>query len=247
MVIGRCITRTGDLEWFCSEDTGTYYKWDPFAMKAGDALSVDRIVAPVPASKIVAVGFNYRDHAAELGRGLPEEPVLFMKPSTSIIGPGDAIVYPPQASRLDYEAELAIVIGKRCRNVGRDDAREYILGYTCLNDVTARDLQAKDGQWTRAKSFDTFAPMGPWVALGVADPHSLSISARLNGEVVQLSNTKNLVFDCCDLVAFVSSVMTLLPFDVIATGTPSGIGPMNKGDEISVTIEGIGTLTNHVE
>lgn len=247
MVVGRCITRTGERAWFCSEDRVTFRRWDPETFEKGGELAVERLLAPVEPGKIVAVGLNYRDHARELGLSLPDEPILFMKPSTSVIGPGDAIVHPPMAGRLDYEAELAIVIKKRCRNVDRSSAPEYILGYTCFNDVTARDLQAKDGQWTRAKSFDTFAPIGPWVDLSVGDPHGLAITASLNGRVVQESNTKNLVFDCFELVAFVSSVMTLMPFDVIATGTPSGIGPMNKGDEICVTVEHIGTLRNHVE
>lgn len=246
MVIGRCITQEGKTSWFCSEDLTTFFAWDPATLRPGESIIPERFLAPVTPGKIVAVGLNYRDHAEELGMALPEEPILFIKPSTAVIGPNDPIVYPAQSSRVDYEAELACVIGKTCRNVDREHAKDYILGYTCLNDVTARDLQVKDGQWTRAKSFDTFAPVGPWVALGIENPHNLSITASLNGVVVQSSNTANLVFDCFDLVAFISSIMTLMPFDIIATGTPSGIGPMARGDEICITIEGIGTLTNRV-
>jgi 2-keto-4-pentenoate hydratase/2-oxohepta-3-ene-1,7-dioic acid hydratase in catechol pathway len=169
-----------------------------------------------------------------------------MKPATSVIGPGDTIVFPAQSGRVDYEAELAVVIGTRCRDVKKEEARGFILGYTCLNDVTARDLQIKDGQWTRAKSFDSFAPVGPWIETAIEDPHDLVISARLNGRTVQESTTSNLIFNVFELVAFISSIMTLEPFDMIATGTPSGIGPMVKGDEISIEIEGIGTLTNRI-
>jgi len=246
MVIGRCITADGRVSWFSSQDGRVLSSWDPASRLKGPELTPARFLPPVPAGKIVAVGLNYRDHASELGMVLPEEPILFIKPSSAVIGHLDEIRYPGQSARVDYEAELACVIGRQCRNVTREHARDCILGYTCFNDVTARDLQVKDGQWTRAKSFDTFAPVGPWVALDIEDPHRLSIAASLNGRVVQSSNTANLVFDCYDLVAFISSVMTLMPYDIIATGTPAGIGPMARGDEISVTIEGIGTLTNRV-
>jgi len=204
-----------------------------------------RLLPPSLPTKIVAIGLNYRDHAEELNLQLPEEPLLFMKPPSSVIGPGDAIVLPPQSTRVDFEAELAIVIGKAAKQVPRKAAREYILGYTCLNDVTARDLQTKDGQWTRAKSFDTFCPVGPWIETDV-DPSDLQIELYLNGERKQESRTSNLIFDPFRLVEFITSVMTLLPGDLIATGTTSGIGPMKAGDTVEVRIEGIGSLKNVV-
>jgi 2-keto-4-pentenoate hydratase/2-oxohepta-3-ene-1,7-dioic acid hydratase in catechol pathway len=204
-----------------------------------------RLLAPCLPSKIVALGLNYRDHAEEVKLALPKEPLLFIKPSTSVIGPGEAIIYPKMSKRVDYEAELAVVIGKAAKRVSEERAGDYILGYTCLNDVTARDLQPQNGQWTTAKGFDTFAPIGPWIVTDV-DPHHLDVSSYLNGERRQHSNTKNLVFGPRQLVSFISRVMTLLPGDVIATGTPSGIGPMAIGDKIDVVIEGIGTLSNEV-
>ena len=204
-----------------------------------------RLLAPCFPSKIVALGLNYRDHAEEVKLALPQEPLLFIKPSTSVIGPGDAIIYPKMSKRVDYEAELAVVIGKAAKGVSEERAAEYILGYTCLNDVTARDLQPQNGQWTTAKGFDTFAPIGPWIVTDI-DPHHLDVSSYLNGERRQHSNTKNLIFGPRQLVSFISRVMTLLPGDVIATGTPSGIGPMTIGDKIGVVIEGIGTLSNQV-
>ena len=197
-------------------------------------------------SKIVAVGLNYRDHAQELNMKLPEEPLLFMKPSSSVIGPGDTIVMPPQSARVDYEAELAIVIGKEAKGVPEKDAKQVILGYTCLNDVTARDLQNKDGQWTRAKGFDTFCPVGPWIDTEI-DPSDLKIDLLLNDKPKQSSRTSNLIFNSYKLVEFITSVMTLYPGDVIATGTTSGIGPMADGDSVVVRIEGIGSLVNRVE
>ncbi len=203
-----------------------------------------RLLSPCLPSKVVAVGLNYRDHAEELGLAIPEEPILFLKPSTSVIGPGDKIVLPPQSTRIDYEAELAIVISKTARNVPREKAQEYILGYTCLNDVTARDLQSKDGQWTRSKSFDTFCPIGPWIDTEI-DGSDLKIELVLNGEIKQKSRTSNLIFNSAELVEFISAVMTLYPGDVIATGTTSGIGPMGPGDTVEVRIEGIGSLVNH--
>lgn len=246
MKIGRGITPHSEVRWFCTEDGMAFSAWDPLTAHQGDSLEIRRLLAPALPGKIIAVGLNYRDHAAELGLAAPGEPILFMKPSTSVIGPGDTIAYPEQSGRVDYEAELAVVVGKRCRNVKKEEAAGVILGYTCLNDITARDLQARDGQWTRAKSFDTFAPVGPWIETAVDDPHDLAISARLNGRVKQESNTGGLIFGVYELVAFISSVMTLEPFDIIATGTPSGIGPMEKGDEISIEIEGIGILSNRV-
>ncbi len=204
-----------------------------------------RLLSPCLPSKIVALGLNYRDHAEEMKLVIPKEPLLFLKPSTSVIGTGEAIVYPKMSKRVDYEAELGVVIGKTAKSVPEEKAGEYILGYTCLNDVTARDLQPKDGQWTTAKGFDTFAPIGPWIVTDI-DPNHLDVASYLNGERRQHSNTKNLIFGPRQLVSFISQVMTLLPGDVIATGTPSGIGPMVVGDKIDVVIEGIGTLSNHV-
>ncbi len=204
-----------------------------------------KILPPCLPSKIVALGLNYRDHAEEVKMVLPEKPILFIKPSTSVIGPGEAIIYPKISKRVDYEAELGIVIRKKTKSVPVEGSVDYILGYTCFNDVTARDLQPKDGQWTLAKSFDTFAPIGPWIVTDI-DPRHLEISAYLNGERHQHSNTNHLILSPHQLVSFISHVMTLLPGDVIATGTPSGIGPMAVGDHVEVVIEGIGTLSNRV-
>jgi 2-keto-4-pentenoate hydratase/2-oxohepta-3-ene-1,7-dioic acid hydratase in catechol pathway len=213
----------------------------PKAMKIDEV----KLLSPCLPSKIVALGVNYRDHAEEMKMKLPEDPILFLKPTTSVIGPGGNIIYPRMSKRVDYEAELAVVIRKEAKAVTEEKAMEFILGYTCLNDVTARDLQAVDGQWTRSKSFDTFAPIGPWIVTDI-DPHRLEISSYLNGERKQHSNTKNLIFGPHQLVSFISRVMTLLPGDVIATGTPSGIGPMAVGDKVEIVIEGIGTLSNTV-
>ncbi len=204
-----------------------------------------RLLAPSRPSKIVALGLNYRDHAREVGLKLPEEPLLFMKPSTAVIGPGDPIVIPSISKRVDYEGELGIVIGKQARHLSEDAVDEVIAGFICFNDVTARDLQYKDKQWTRAKSFDTFAPMGPWLVAGL-DPSNLTLKTELNGKVVQSTTTAQLIFPVKRIVSFISQVMTLLPGDVIATGTTSGIGPMKPGDVVTVTIEGIGSLTNPV-
>ncbi len=204
-----------------------------------------RLLAPVIPSKIIAVGLNYLDHAEEFKTVLPEVPLIFLKPASAAIGPGDAIYYPKQSVRVDYEAELAIVIGRRGRNISSRDAKKYIFGYTCLNDVTARDLQKKDGQWTRAKSFDTFCPIGPHIVTDL-DVSSLKIESFLNGKVRQSSNTSKMIFDCEKLVEFISGVMTLEAGDIIATGTPGGIGPMAVGDEIEVRIENIGSLINRI-
>lgn len=209
-------------------------------------LSDVKLLAPCMPSKIVAVGINYRDHASEVGHELPKEPVLFIKPSSSVIGPEDKIIKPDMSKRVDYEAEFALVIGKQAKNVDPSEALQYVLGATCLNDVTARDLQPKDGQWTTAKSFDTFAPMGPYIVTGV-DYNNLDIELVLNGETKQKSNTSYLIYKANDIVSYVSGIMTLYPGDVIATGTPSGIGPMSKGDVVEVRLEGIGVLKNYVE
>ena len=209
-----------------------------------------RLLAPViPRSKVVAIGKNYAAHAAELGGEVPEEPLMFLKPNTSVIGPGDQILYPPQSQRVDYEGELAIVIGRICRDVPPEQATDVILGYTIAIDVTARDLQKKDVQYTRAKGFDSFCPLGPWIETDL-DPHDFAegrrVQTHLNGDLVQNGSTKDLIFDIPTLVAHVTSVMTLLPGDVILTGTPEGVGPMQPGDEVEVSIEGLGALTNTV-
>jgi len=204
-----------------------------------------KLLAPCQPSKIVAVGVNYRSHAIEMGNSLPATPLLFLKPPSAILDPGGEIRYPAMAQRVDYEAELAIVIGKKATAIQPHEADHVILGYTCFNDVTARDLQKLDGQWTRAKGFDTFAPVGPWIVTGL-DPEKLSVESYLNGERCQSGSTADLIFKVPYLVSFISQVMTLYPGDLIATGTPSGIGPMKPGDRIEVVIEGIGHLLNSV-
>ncbi|MEW6556412.1 MAG: fumarylacetoacetate hydrolase family protein [Elusimicrobiota bacterium] len=195
--------------------------------------------------KIIAVGLNYIEHAKELNMRIPAEPVIFLKPPSAVIFNNQKIVYPKMAKQVDYEAELAVVIGKQCKNVSVKNAKKYILGYTCFNDVTARDLQKKDGQWTRAKSFDTFCPVGPHIVSGI-NPHNLKIELFLNGKLKQSSNTKNLIFKIPKLISFVSKIMTLEKYNIIATGTPVGVGPVKIGDRIDVKIEKIGTLTNYV-
>lgn len=204
-----------------------------------------KLLAPCEPSKILAIGINYKDHAAEMGHELPEEPVIFMKASTAVIAHEDKIVYPPLSKRVDYESELAVVIKKKGKNIPREEAFNYVLGYTCLNDVTARDLQRKDGQWIRGKSFDTFCPIGPSIVTDI-DISNLSIQAYLNGERRQNSNTKHLIFTVDDLIYRISQVMTLLPGDVITTGTSSGVGPMKPGDKVEIVVEKIGTLRNYV-
>jgi 2-keto-4-pentenoate hydratase/2-oxohepta-3-ene-1,7-dioic acid hydratase in catechol pathway len=214
----------------------------------GEVMSLPEVtlLAPCEPTKVVGVGLNYRDHAKEFGHPLPEEPLLFLKPSTVVIGPDEDIVYPAMSRQVDYEAELAVVIGKPCHHAAAADYRDYVLGYTAINDVTARDLQRKDGQFTRSKSFDTFAPLGPWIETAIPDPDNLAVESYLNGENRQRSSTRNLVFSVGALVAFISRIMTLLPGDVIATGTPSGVGPMQPGDVVEVRVEGVGTLRNRV-
>ncbi len=202
------------------------------------------LLVPATPSKIVCIGLNYREHANELKMKLPDDPIIFLKPPSAVLDPGKDVIYPKSSSQVDYEGELGVVIGKRCRNAEAKDYAEYILGYTCFNDVTARDLQKKDGQWTRAKSFDTFAPFGPWIA--TIDPLNANIQTRINGSVKQNSNTSDLIFDVPKLIEFISGIMTLLPGDVIATGTPPGVGPLQKGDVVEVEIGGIGILKNSV-
>lgn len=209
-----------------------------------------RLLAPVlPRSKVVAIGKNYAAHAAEMDSDVPDEPLMFLKPNTSVTGPGDPIFYPRQSENVHYEGELAVVIGRICRDVPVEKATDVIHGYTIANDVTARDLQRKDVQFTRGKGFDSFCPLGPWIETDL-DPQAfadgVSIQTHLNGDLVQDGNTKDLIFDIPTLVAHITSVMTLLPGDVILTGTPEGVGPMNVGDEVEVSIAGLGTLTNKV-
>ncbi len=204
-----------------------------------------QLLAPCTPSKIVAVGLNYYSHAKELDSPLPNAPLLFLKPSTAVIGPEDNIVYPATPARVDYEGELAVVMKKPVWQVSTEEALDYVLGYTCFNDVTARDLQRQDGQWTRAKSFDTFAAVGPWIETEL-DPANVVLETYLNGELKQRGNTNDLIYPVPELINFISNVMTLLPGDIIATGTPSGIGPMQPGDTVEIKIESIGTLKNYV-
>ncbi len=210
------------------------------------ALEEVRLLAPViPRSKVIGVGRNYAGHAAELNNPLPEEPLLFLKPNTSVIGPDEPIVLPPQSSEVHHEAELAVVIGRIAKSVPRDRVAEVIFGYTCGNDVTARDLQQKDGQWARAKGFDTFCPLGPWIETDL-DPGDLAVRCRVGGEERQSGRTSQLIFDVATLVEYISAAFTLLPGDVILTGTPAGVGPIAAGDHVAVTVEGIGVLANPV-
>jgi 2-keto-4-pentenoate hydratase/2-oxohepta-3-ene-1,7-dioic acid hydratase in catechol pathway len=205
-----------------------------------------RILAPVlPRSKIVAVGKNYADHAAEMGGQVPDEPIIFIKPNTTVIGPGDIIVWPEMAPTIDYEAELAIVIGRICKEVPVERAHDVIFGYTLANDVTSRELQKRDGQWTRAKGFDTFCPLGPWIETEFV-PGTQRITTTLNGEVKQDASLDDMIFKVPFLINFVSTVMTLFPGDVIITGTPAGIGPMPEKSTVAIAIEGLGQLTNKV-
>jgi len=204
------------------------------------------LLPPVKPSKIVAVGTNYKNHAMEMGKRIPEEPLIFLKPSSAVAGPNEIIIYPQMSKRVDYEGELAFVLRKKARLLrDTDNVEKYILGYTCFNDVTARDLQQRDGQFTRAKSFDTFAAFGPCIATDV-DPSSLRIKTFVNGKLKQSSNTKQLIFPIPFLLRFISNIMTLYPGDVITTGTPAGVGPLVPGDRVDVQIEGVGTLSNTV-
>lgn len=238
-------------------DTVRSLRGNPFAGSgvAADSLSFDgktydagkvRLLAPCTPSKLVCLGVNYRCHAEETGLPLPVLPLIFLKPSTTVIGPEEKIVLPPLPKRrVDYEAELGVVMGRRAKDVPKEKVDEYILGYTCFNDVSERYAQRDDGQWTRSKSYDTFAPIGPWIETEIS-PDDLKVESYLNGEVRQSGRTSDLIFGVAELVSFISGIMTLLPGDVIATGTPSGIGRMNPGDVIEIKIGGIGTLRNFV-
>ena len=221
---------------------------EPFAAwETDDVISMvgARLMPPAMPTKIVCVGVNYKGHAREMGHELPPEPLIFLKPPTSMNAPGGEIHIPEGVGRVDYEGELAVVIGRRAHRVSVADAPSYILGYTCANDVTARDLQKRDGQWTRAKGFDGFCPLGPWVETDI-DPTDLLLETLVNGKVVQSARTSDMIFSVPTLVSFISGVMTLLPGDIVLTGTPSGIGQLHAGDTVDVRIEGIGALTSRV-
>jgi 2-keto-4-pentenoate hydratase/2-oxohepta-3-ene-1,7-dioic acid hydratase in catechol pathway len=224
----------------------TPHPFAPFEY-SGERLAPDevRLLAPVLPTKVVAVGKNYADHAKEMGDDVPEEPIIFLKPSTSVVGPGDPIIYPAGVDRVDFEGELAVIVGKMARRLDEANALQVVLGFTCANDVTARNLQASDGQWTRAKGFDTFCPLGPWIETDL-DSSDLAVRTLVNDEQRQSSRTSMLVTSVARLLTFISEVMTLLPGDVILTGTPAGIGPLTPGDRVAVEIEGIGVLTNRV-
>jgi len=207
-----------------------------------------KLQAPVQPSKIVCVGRNYREHAKELGNEVPTEPLIFLKPPSSLIGPGQTIILPAISARVDHEGELGVAIGKTCRNLRADqDVRPYILGYTCVNDVTARDLQKKDGQWTRAKGFDTFCPVGPIVTDEIDPWSGVTVETHVNGELRQQGNTRDFIFPLDVVIRHIAQIMTLLPGDLIATGTPSGVGPLKAGDVVEVTIVGVGDLRNSVK
>jgi 2-keto-4-pentenoate hydratase/2-oxohepta-3-ene-1,7-dioic acid hydratase in catechol pathway len=223
---------------------GTFFE-NP--LPTGEEFAVDDVglLAPVLPSKVVCVGKNYAAHAAEFGGDVPEEPLIFLKPSTSIIGPGDPIRLLPISRRVDYEGELAVVIGRIAKDVRSEDAGRFILGYTCGDDVTLRDLQGTDDQWARAKGFDGSCPLGPWIETDL-DPNDVLVQTRLNGEVRQQARTSEMVFGVATLVEFVTTFMTLLPGDVIMTGTPEGVGPLSAQDLVEVEVEGVGTLSNPV-
>lgn len=239
----------GDCRYGLADDsTVTLISDEPFAAwepEGAVPLNGAHLLCPVTPTKVVCVGLNYKPHIAEMGHEFPVEPVIFIKPSTAVIGPGQPIPVPSEVGRVDYEGELGVVIGRRTHRATPDEAAENILGFCCGNDVTARELQKRDGQWTRAKGFDGFCPLGPWVATDV-DPLDLSLETYVNGELKQQARTRDMLFDPFELVAFASGVMTLVPGDVVLTGTPGGIGPIVPGDEVEVRIEGVGGLVNPV-
>lgn len=227
--------------------TNSYFEENWEIIKAPIKINENtKFLPPCSPTKIICVGLNYKDHAKELNLPIPKHPIIFLKPPSAVIGHKDKIIYPKGVKRLDYEAELAVVIKKKAKNISPSQVKNYILGYTCFNDVTARDLQKKDVQWTRAKSFDTFAPIGPWIVSKELDVTNLNIKTILNGKTVQNSNTKNLIFKMEYVVSFVSKIMTLYPQDVITLGTPPGVGEMKRGSCVTVKIENIGELTNYV-
>lgn len=231
----------GESVWRLSSDHFEFNKKEGAAIPLAEV----NLLAPCQPTKVVAVGLNYRDHAAELGMKIPDEPILFLKPSTSVCGPNAPVLYPHVSSQVDYEAELGIVIKRVAKGIDALESPDYILGYTCVNDITARDLQKRDGQWTRAKSFDTFCPIGPHIETEL-DPTRLTIRSYVNGELKQDSSTANQIISPYKLVSFISKMMTLLPGDIVATGTPPGVGPVKIGDEVDVCIEGIGRLRNYI-
>ncbi len=249
MKISRC--RVSGNEYYCvinGEDV-RLLSAPPFEQIVYNGRTVKKndvtFLPPVSPSKIVAIGLNYRDHAKEFGKPMPEEPLIFIKPPSAVIGDGDDIVYPAMSERVDYEGELAVVIGRLAKQVSVEQAKDHIFGFTIMNDVTARDLQAKDVQYTRAKGFDTFAPMGPWIETELA-PENLSVKTSVNGILKQDGTTADMKFSVYQIISFVSQVMALLPGDVISTGTPPGIGPMHRGDSVEVAIQGIGILHNRL-
>ncbi len=244
--------KTGhDIAYGLAEAAGvTVYKGSPFvAWEATETMvpwEALQLLSPVIPTKVVAVGRNYVEHAEEVGADVPEEPIIFLKPATSVIGPDSPVVYPPDSHNVQHEAELAVVVGRVARNVAAEDASKYIFGYTAANDVTARDLQRKDGQWTRGKGFDTFCPLGPVIETELDPLERLAVICRVNGDVRQAGFTTDMVFGVAELFAFISRVMTLLPGDVILTGTPSGVSSVEPGDLMEVEIDGIGSLANQV-
>ena len=239
----------GDCRYGLADDsTITLISDEPFAAWEPEGvvpLVTAHLLTPVVPTKVVCVGLNYRAHIAEMGHDTPVEPVIFVKPSTAVIGPGQPIPIPAGIGRVDYEGELGVVIGRRTHRASVAQAAENVLGFTCGNDVTARDLQKRDGQWTRAKGFDGFCPLGPWVQTDV-DPSDLELRTLVNGEVRQQVRTSDMLFDPYTLVSFISHVMTLVPGDVVLTGTPGGIGPLHPGDTVEVSIENVGALRNPV-
>ena len=235
-----------DGEWQRVSPRGTIFEGYDAGDRMPQGSNGARVLAPVRPSKIVCVGLNYRDHAAEVKKALPAEPLLFIKPSTAVLNPGEPILLPPGVGRVDFEGELAIVIGRRAHRIKRGDAWSVVLGLTCVNDVTARDLQNKESQYTRCKGFDTFAPIGPCIATAGAGDGPRGVETWVNGERKQGSSTAQLIFGVEHLIEFITFVMTLEPGDVISTGTPSGIGPLADGDEVTVKVEGIGELRNPV-
>jgi 2-keto-4-pentenoate hydratase/2-oxohepta-3-ene-1,7-dioic acid hydratase in catechol pathway len=223
---------------------GTFFE-DPLPTGETVALGDVLLLAPILPSKLVCVGKNYAAHAAEFGMQVPEEPLLFLKPSTAVVGPGDPIRLLPISRRIDFEGELAVVIGRLARGVRTEEAFKYILGYTCANDVTLRDLQKTDDQWARAKGFDGSAPIGPWIETDL-DPNDVIVRTRLNGDIRQQASTSDMVFGVATLIEYITAFMTLLPGDILLTGTPEGVGALSDGDVVEVEVEGVGVLRNEV-
>lgn len=249
----RVILPDEEISWvrLSDDDVVTRLEQAPWLGEAGTGMPIAledvTLLAPAAPTKIIGIGLNYHAHvkASYSADEAPDHPLIFLKPSSSVIGPNDKIVHPPQSQRVDYEAELGVIIGRTARNVPENEADNYILGLTCVNDVTARDLQKTDGQWSRAKGFDTFCPVGPWIVCGL-DYSDLLVEGILNGEVMQSGRTSLMIFKIPQLISYVSSIMTLQPGDIISTGTPAGIAPMKPGDRIEVRVEGIGSLVNEM-